>query len=328
MEQVGEDKEEVVKVTSGKLLLAFLCAQLKSLIEANMEDNGGIFKPWRGVVTDDAAPGTGQYAEECEDPESDDDVPSFATDDALFAAAVAQFKSCTIGAATSGGNDNDPSPEAEPNECLAQIAPSMPAALEKLKSQWRRKRRKIGELQLSKHEAFQAMTVAQQLAEMKSKWRHRRPESDVPRFTEADSESNSDEEYEPEAILDQRLRRNKVEYYVKWLGYQVEESTWEVPANIQSHPAVIRAWEKSQSDKEPDKVPDSKKRKKVSKKGLAGKPKVASQTPKSKASKSAAPKFKSGSKRKEHSKSNNDNNDCYTKSYTARDARQKKRRSS
>jgi hypothetical protein len=290
-----------------------------------MESNGGIFKSWREVVTDDAAPGSGQYAEECEDPESDDDVvPLFATDEALFAATVAQIKSGAIGAATSGGNDNDPSPEGEANECLAQIAPSMTAALEKLKSQWRRKRRKIGQLQLSKCEAFQAMTVAQQLAEMKSKWRHRRPESDVPKFTEADSESNSDEEYEPEAILDQRLKRNKVEYYVKWLGYQVEESTWEVPANIQSHPAVIRAWKRSQSDKEPD----SKKRKKMGKKAPAGKPKVTSKTPKSKASKSAAPKIKSGSKRKEHSKSNNDNGDCYAKSYTARGARQKKRQSS
>lgn len=38
--------------------------------------------------------------------------------------------------------------------------------------------------------------------------------------------------YEVEAILDDRVRRNKDEYLVKWKGFPVEESTWEPERNI------------------------------------------------------------------------------------------------
>ena len=70
--------------------------------------------------------------------------------------------------------------------------------------------------------------------------------SDCPEFEEVASDMDSDEEYVPEAILNQRHRKKKVEYYVKWLGYSVGESTWEKPANIASHPGVIRDWKKKQ----------------------------------------------------------------------------------
>ncbi|RDW69942.1 hypothetical protein BP5796_08339 [Coleophoma crateriformis] len=40
-------------------------------------------------------------------------------------------------------------------------------------------------------------------------------------------------EYEVERILESRLKANdKVEYYVKWVGYPVEESSWEPASNL------------------------------------------------------------------------------------------------
>lgn len=64
--------------------------------------------------------------------------------------------------------------------------------------------------------------------------------TEAPDFQEAEGES--DEEYEPEEILKERVRKKKPEYLVKWLGYQISESTWELPCNIASCSHVIDSW--------------------------------------------------------------------------------------
>jgi len=38
---------------------------------------------------------------------------------------------------------------------------------------------------------------------------------------------DGEDTYEPEAILDVRLRRKKEQYLIKWVGYPPEENSWE-----------------------------------------------------------------------------------------------------
>jgi hypothetical protein len=64
--------------------------------------------------------------------------------------------------------------------------------------------------------------------------------ADAPEFEECDGDS--DEEYEPREILNQRTQKGEVQYFVWWLGYQISESTWEVYENIASAETVIEAW--------------------------------------------------------------------------------------
>lgn len=66
--------------------------------------------------------------------------------------------------------------------------------------------------------------------------------ADAPQFEEADGDS--DEEYVPEEILKQRIRKGQEqpEYLVKWEGYAASESTWELHENIASSETVIKSW--------------------------------------------------------------------------------------
>ena len=68
-------------------------------------------------------------------------------------------------------------------------------------------------------------------------------------------EIDGEKEFEVEEILDVRLKRNKMEYLVKWKGYTAEHNSWEPKANLGNakrkikhfydrHPGAIRAIDK------------------------------------------------------------------------------------
>ena len=44
------------------------------------------------------------------------------------------------------------------------------------------------------------------------------------------------QEYEVERILDKRKRRGRIEYLVKWVGYELYDATWEPPTTLQALP--------------------------------------------------------------------------------------------
>jgi hypothetical protein len=47
------------------------------------------------------------------------------------------------------------------------------------------------------------------------------------------SEEDSNEEFEVERILDKRVLANdSIEYFIKWKGYSIKESTWEPLLNL------------------------------------------------------------------------------------------------
>lgn len=64
-----------------------------------------------------------------------------------------------------------------------------------------------------------------------------------PDFEEADGDS--EEEYVPECILKERKKRgaDAVQYFIKWQGWDLTDSTWEDAASIASCKAVLKAWQ-------------------------------------------------------------------------------------
>lgn len=250
--------QKKVKKAGGKELLESLCGKLKQFISDNIAENDGVFKPWQQVANDDAAPGCERYAEECEDPESDDD--------AVFAAAAAQHKpvasqrcidgGCSDNSDNTGSDNSDSDTDPEPNNCLVSLGPSVESALACLKSKWasqlsskKQHQSREHELKEQRYDRFQAMPLLEQLSALKKRWRSNRVGPGCPEFEEVESDMEGEEEYEPEMILKQRTRQKQVQYLVKWLGYSMAETTWEPPANIASHPGVIRNWKASVSQK-------------------------------------------------------------------------------
>eukprot|EP00088_Acartia_fossae_P025915 TRINITY_DN26694_c0_g1_i1.p1 TRINITY_DN26694_c0_g1~~TRINITY_DN26694_c0_g1_i1.p1 ORF type:complete len:152 (+),score=46.44 TRINITY_DN26694_c0_g1_i1:50-505(+) len=74
----------------------------------------------------------------------------------------------------------------------------------------------------------------------------------------------SDEEYEVEKIIDKRIRKGAVEYYVKWKGWDdPSDNTWEPVGNLDCQ-ELIQEYEKNHSDKDEKKA---EKRKAESSKG-------------------------------------------------------------
>ncbi|XP_045790920.1 chromo domain-containing protein LHP1-like isoform X1 [Trifolium pratense] len=51
--------------------------------------------------------------------------------------------------------------------------------------------------------------------------------------------------YEVEVIRRKRIRKGKLEYFVKWLGWDESANTWEPPENLVGVPDVIEAFEES-----------------------------------------------------------------------------------
>lgn len=58
--------------------------------------------------------------------------------------------------------------------------------------------------------------------------------------------TDSNDEYTVERILKKRIKRGVVQYYVKWLGYGEDESTWEPRDNLNCD-RLIENFEKEHS---------------------------------------------------------------------------------
>ena len=72
---------------------------------------------------------------------------------------------------------------------------------------------------------------------------HRRVGEDPPESEQVTLQA-TDDEYEVEAILDERKRRGKSQYLIKWLGYPDTENSWEHESNLQYAKVLLNAFKK------------------------------------------------------------------------------------
>ena len=55
-----------------------------------------------------------------------------------------------------------------------------------------------------------------------------------------------DQEYEVERILDNRFKRDKEQFLVKWKYYPETDSTWEPIENLKNSKAIVNAFRREQ----------------------------------------------------------------------------------
>ena len=58
-------------------------------------------------------------------------------------------------------------------------------------------------------------------------------------------DTSTQAEYEVEKILDKRIHQRRIQYLVKWKGYDDSENTWESLDNLQNCKKTIKEYEKS-----------------------------------------------------------------------------------
>lgn len=75
------------------------------------------------------------------------------------------------------------------------------------------------------------------------------PQREAPRPPPIEADPETGDHYEVEQILDSKVDRGKVKYYVQWLGYTDDDNTWEPLANMENAEDLLHEFHERYPDK-------------------------------------------------------------------------------